>query len=89
MHAENKPFDLEELNLVRIMESLPDAILVVNTDSQVMYVNRKFCEEFGYHADEARNLVLEDFVPMDLRRKHAFKGSPTHLSSDIHTCHPS
>ena len=71
MHAENKPFDLEELNLVRIMESLPDAILVVNTDSQVMYVNRKFCEEFGYHADEARNLVLEDFVPMDLRRKHA------------------
>ena len=66
MHAENKPFDLEELNLVRIMESLPDAILVVNTDSQVMYVNRKFCEEFGYHADEARNLRMRSLTALSV-----------------------
>jgi PAS domain S-box-containing protein len=64
-----------------LLESAPDAMVIVGTDGRVLLVNAQTERLFGYSRDELLGQWVELLVPDRLRRKHtahrtAFFGGP-------------
>lgn len=53
-----------------LIETAPDAILVVNEDGLVELANEQAEELFGYHKDELLGLSVEMLVPPQFREAH-------------------
>lgn len=61
--------DRGKLLLDNLLDSIPAAIVIVDLQGNISGINREFTSLFGYTADEARGMKLEDLiVPDDLLR---------------------
>lgn len=63
---------------VAILESAPDAIVIVNEDGVIQLVNRQTEQMFGYSRNELMGKKVEILVPDELKHKH-----PAHRSAFI------
>lgn len=61
--------DRGKLLLDNLLDSIPAAIVIVDLQGNISGINREFTSLFGYTADEARGMKLDDLiVPADLLR---------------------
>jgi len=59
---------LEKASLEQLFESAPDALVLVDNDSRILRINSHFTRLFGYSAEEARGLSVDDLLaPVDLQ----------------------
>jgi PAS domain S-box-containing protein len=59
-----------EQTLRDLLESLPDAMVVVDDQGIIVLVNEQAERVFGYHRDELLGCSVEVLVPLPLRRGH-------------------
>ena len=59
-----------ETNLRRILESAPDAMVVVDHDGRITFVNEQTEMTFGYERGELIGQLVEQLVPESLRGTH-------------------
>jgi PAS domain S-box-containing protein len=52
-------------------EAMPDGVLVVDPDGEVLLANRTACRMFGYAREELVGLALPELIPERLRPHHA------------------
>ena len=71
-----KEIEQGQANLLLLIKSAPDAMIVVNNQGYIVNTNEKFTDVFGYQEDEIVDQLLEVLIPPDLREKHR-----THLQS--------
>jgi two-component system, cell cycle sensor histidine kinase and response regulator CckA len=62
---------LRTAHLEQLLESAPEAIVVLGTDDQVLRVNREFTRMFGYSAEEAVGRTVADLIVPDSRKQEA------------------
>lgn len=60
-----------EKNFENLIESLPDAILVVDRNFEVMLVNTRTEKLFGYNRSELIGRPYDTLIPVHLRDRHA------------------
>lgn len=68
------PDSLDEVSLLpddRLFEIIPDALVIVDGAGQIVHVNRKCLEMFGYETCELIGCPVEKLMPQRLRRKHS------------------
>lgn len=53
-----------------ILESVPDALLVLDAQARIVNINREFVQQFGYTPAEAIGLPLVSIIPPDSRDIH-------------------
>lgn len=53
-----------------VLEAAPEAMLIVDEDSRIVYSNSRCQELFGYTADEMLALSVEDLMPPQFREGH-------------------
>jgi len=46
-----------------IVENAPDAIIVADKNSEIIFVNNEFCKIFGYKKEEIENKKIDILVP--------------------------
>jgi len=73
---------LTELTFHLIVESTPNAVLLVNKEGKIAYINRQFESQFGYSAPELIGQYVEILIPERLRGNHVrfrqmFSAAPT------------
>ncbi|MES2624711.1 MAG: PAS domain S-box protein [Pseudomonadota bacterium] len=59
-----------EIYFKSLLDSAPEAMVIVNTDGQIVLVNNKLCEISGYLAAELIGQLIEILVPMQMRAHH-------------------
>src|SRR5262249_31823969 len=64
------PFRATEQTLRWLVESLPDALVVINQQGAIVLVNARVEEMFGYRRDELIGRPVETLVPERLRAGH-------------------
>lgn len=57
--------------LVRLVDDLPDALIVVNHDGRIVLFNRQAELLFGYHRSEMIGELVDLLVPDAVREAHA------------------
>ena len=57
-------------NNIEILESVPDAIVIVNSNGRIIFVNSQAEKVFGYNRDELTGKPVEILVPERLRGLH-------------------
>jgi len=62
---------LHEAGLVRLLESMPDGIVLVDSAGQIVHANRHAETLFGYPPGGMRGCLIETLVPERLRRAHS------------------
>jgi PAS domain S-box-containing protein len=62
-----------------LLESAPDAIVVVNNKGEIMLVNSQLEKMFGYNRDEINGQFIEKLVPARFHAKH-----PLHRTGYFH-----
>jgi len=60
-----------EPDLRAVLESIPDALVVVDADGRIVMTNAKTCDAFGYAAGELTGLPVDVLLPERHRRSHA------------------
>lgn len=60
-----------EQRLRDLLESAPDAMLVVNAEGKILVVNAKVKEVFGYEREELLGKTIDVLIPERLRGTHA------------------
>ncbi len=61
--------ELAEL-LINVFEELPDALVIVNQQSTIQYVNKRSELLFGYHRTELYDQPVEILMPEGVRERH-------------------
>lgn len=61
----------QEIRFRKLVEAAPDAILEVNEQGQIMFLNEAAERIFGYSRDEMLGLTVENLVPAAMRGGHA------------------
>jgi PAS domain S-box-containing protein len=56
--------------LGKVLQSAPDAIVVVDAAGRIIYANQQVSSIFGYSEEEAVVLAIEDLVPERFRQLH-------------------
>ncbi len=59
-----------EKNLKKVCNSLPDLILIVDKEGEIVYTNRRIKDLFGYTRSEIIGEKVEKLVPDNLEKKH-------------------
>ncbi|MBU0559105.1 MAG: PAS domain S-box protein, partial [Bacteroidetes bacterium] len=59
-----------EAKFRKLISSLPDAVLVVNTEGRITLFNNNATKIFGYTQDEMLNCTIEDLIPKHNREHH-------------------
>ncbi|MHB8440137.1 MAG: PAS domain-containing protein, partial [Acidimicrobiales bacterium] len=54
-----------------LLESAPDAMVIVGSEGRIVRVNRRTEELFGYERDELIGEMVEVLIPPGLRRRHS------------------
>ncbi len=60
----------KESNFIKLIDVIPDAIVIVGSDGKIKHTNSKTEEIFGYKAEELLGNELEILLPSRLRHKH-------------------
>ncbi len=59
-----------------LLESAPDATIIVNSEGRIVQINRQAEILFGYDRKDLLGKQVEELIPDDMRRKHtAYRGS--------------
>ena len=53
-----------------ILESTPDAMLMVNQQGKIQFVNSQIEKVFGYHKDELLGQTVEILIPEPYKSRH-------------------
>jgi len=62
-----------EDELTHFFELIPDALLVITFNKELIRINSAFCQHMGYHPDELRNTPLVNFIhPDDIPTTRAY-----------------
>lgn len=61
---------LPDALLASLVESAPDALLVVGTDGRIVFANRMAEQMFGYAASELRGSAIERLIPERIKSLH-------------------
>jgi PAS domain S-box-containing protein len=69
MHAASNPYSDEQLRSM-IVEAMPDAVILTDTEGVIRLWNRGAETLFGYAASEALGAPVELIIPERLRRAH-------------------
>ena len=72
---------LDETTFSRLLEVVPDAMVVADADGRIVLINTQALQLFGYDRDELLGQRVEALVPEALREQHAV------LRADFHA-HP-
>ena len=59
-----------QVSLKLLVESMPIAVVIVNPQGRIVYVNAKLEEMFGYAPDEPLGETVEFLIPERFRRSH-------------------
>ncbi|MBT8004573.1 MAG: PAS domain S-box protein [Rhodospirillales bacterium] len=59
-----------ETRLFTLIESAPDATLIVGTDGEIIFANQQAENLFGYSKSEFKEIPVEALVPKDIRHRH-------------------
>ncbi|MGE3540517.1 MAG: PAS domain S-box protein [Candidatus Tectimicrobiota bacterium] len=59
-----------EERLQKLLEAIPDAVVVVNTDGRIVFVNLQVETVFGYHSSELLGQSVELLLPESFRLRH-------------------
>ena len=59
-----------EAKFRKLISSLPDAVLVVNTEGRIVYCNENATKIFAYNLDEMLSCTIEDLMPKRFRKDH-------------------
>src|SRR5688572_31666736 len=79
------------LDLVRsVLDSAPDAMVIVDASGAISYANRQVTALFGYEPEELSGRAIECLVPEQFRRSHVghrqrFGAVPQTRRSEEHT----
>lgn len=65
---------------LRILEEIPDAIILVDGKLEIVFVNRQAELMFKYHRSELFGLTIDVLVPEEARERHA--AHTAHFLSD-------
>lgn len=57
--------------LPKILDSAPDAVLIVGSAGEILYASQRACTLFGYAADELSGCGIEELMPERFRQTHA------------------
>lgn len=58
------------MDFLRMIDTAPDAVVVLNRDDRVVYWNYGATDTFGYQEDEMLNEHLDKIIPEPLRKRH-------------------
>ncbi len=88
MHTSTDDRFLHEVQFVEthfrdFLESMPDGIVIVNTDGRIVLLNRQAELLFGYASGELRGCPTEQLLPERFRAGH--KGHQTHYFDHLRT----
>lgn len=62
--------DTKESDFIKLINVIPDAIVIVNTEGKIKHANMKTQEIFGYDASELIGKEVEMLIPARLRNTH-------------------
>lgn len=72
-HVVNQPYTLprlSEVTLLKILETSPDAVVVIDKQGVIVLINAQTEAMFGYHRDELIGKKVEILVPVRYQRGH-------------------
>ncbi len=67
---ENSVYNLSQATLARLLEFSPDAVITVNRDGLIVWVNEETTRLFGYSKDELLGEPLERLLPIRMADAH-------------------
>ncbi|HHT21323.1 MAG TPA: PAS domain S-box protein [Tissierellia bacterium] len=59
-----------DLDLLQMIDTAPDAIIVLDRDDRVVYWNYGALDTFGYDEDDMLGQPLDRIIPESLRQRH-------------------
>ena len=66
----------EKVFLEHLIDSIPEAIAIINTDSKIVIINKEFTDLFGYTAEEATNMDIDSLIlPEELKAESIGSGN--------------
>ncbi|HWI63062.1 MAG TPA: EAL domain-containing protein [Symbiobacteriaceae bacterium] len=65
-----KALQSSEERLAGLLEILPNAILMIDRDSRIVYFNRAATQVFGYSESEAQEMFLDQLLPGRMGTRH-------------------
>ncbi|OGV26003.1 MAG: hypothetical protein A3F18_02080 [Legionellales bacterium RIFCSPHIGHO2_12_FULL_37_14] len=60
----------DNLYIHKILESVPDALLIVNPQGEIVFFNKQTTKLFGYKEDELLGKTVDCLIPKSLRKKY-------------------
>src|SRR3990167_1121931 len=60
----------KESGLLKLIDIIPDSIVIVGTDGKIKYVNSQTQDMFGYRTDELIGKEVEILMPARFRNRH-------------------
>jgi anti-anti-sigma factor len=69
--------------LWQLIDALGDGLVLVSHDGQIVLVNRRCAEMFGYRRDELTGLPVDALVPSDVRAAHQSYRSGYHRAPTV------
>lgn len=69
MYDLNRPFEIDE-NLLSIFESVPNGIMLIDSNGKIFYCNSETDKMFGYGKNELFQTPIEYLIPMRYREHH-------------------
>ena len=67
----NRELEASSLYINDLVESVPDALLVVGEDGRILRANVAAKQLFGYSREQLRNMTVEELMPERYRGRHA------------------
>ena len=59
-----------EAKFRKLINTLPDPVLVIDSQGRIVYCNENVMRNFDYNMDEMLSLTLEDLIPNHIREHH-------------------
>ena len=78
-----KELEVQKAYFKQLFENSPDAIAVLNTNSEVIDVNESFTKLFGYKKDEIEGTEINEFLAPERCKKEAYEISKRICSGEV------
>jgi PAS domain S-box-containing protein len=72
----------ERVFLEHLIDSIPEAIAIINTDSKIVIINKEFTDLFGYTAEEATNVDIDSLILPDELKAESI--GPDNIAAEKH-----